>query len=62
MRTAYRILRDGAKMLREHAAPVETWRELDALADQLEDGRNPFAMQPHADKRDVVRVSESPDD
>lgn len=62
MRTAYRILRDGAQMMREHCAPVETWRELDALADQLEQGINPFNLQPHADKRDVVRVSESPDD
>lgn len=61
-RTAYRILRDGAQMMREHCAPVPMWRELDELADALENGRNPFPMQPHADKREVVAVGESPDD
>ena len=44
MKTAHRILRDGAQMLREHCAPVETWRELDEKADALENGVNPFAQ------------------
>ena len=42
MKTAHRILRDGAQMLREHCAPVEVWRELDEKADALENGVNPF--------------------
>ena len=63
MRTAYRILRDGAQMLREHCAPVETWTELDRLADELENGRNPFPPVPHhEDELPRLTVGETSDD
>ena len=63
MRTAYRVLRDGAQMLREHCAPVAIWRELDAKADAMEQGINPLpALPKHEPSLPVVAVSESPDD
>lgn len=63
MKTAYRVLREGAQMLREHCAPVAIWRELDDKADALEQGINPFPPTPHHETSlPVVKVSESPDD
>lgn len=63
MKTAHRILRDGAQMLREHCAPVETWAELDRLADELENGRNPFPPVPHhPEELPVLKVGETADD
>lgn len=63
MKTSYRILREGAQMLREHCAPVETWTELDRLADAMEQGINPFPPVPHhPEALDKVAVSETADD
>lgn len=50
-------------MLREHCAPVETWAELDRLADELENGRNPFPPVPHhPEELPVLKVGETADD
>lgn len=55
MKTALRILRDGAQMMREHCAPIEIWRDLDRRADLLENGINPL---PVAEKSHEVVVED----
>lgn len=63
MKTAHRILRDGAQMLREHCAPVEIWRELDEKADRMEQGIRVFEQTPRKpDSFLKQHVNETPDD